>query len=658
MHIAQILRCVTLRIQACFLNREAALPTKSCSGQSISPTESGAVNRDEFLQQAGGVFVSYRDYDRWNGRDKYENFWAFFFDKDFGWVRSVYGDIPIEKLYQKSHSIEHVVPKYTLQTQLEAKRTPRAVVQGARTNPLNFLAADSGLNYLRADHPFDTDGDRPHSPPRIPLNPRASRFTGLDHESEWVVPVHSRGDVARRVLYMMLVYDIGGLYHENIQHLRRWALIDLPTPWELAFNDWVHRRLRIRNPLCTHDQNALQTILANDILFETHTPTAVSLHVPTQAPIPTPANSSRPSTNPARTPQHRETAKRGNYGVLVGKVEDLWRTAGEFPKLKLKIRTGRHLWKTSLSVRSRYNSTVDPIPPGFSGNELLIYIHENFRHPIVDTLQERRDKPGLHHLAQNPDGGGLDYIRANLFPPARMKLIPSDAPEQNDDIFDRLEDIFSRAQARRAKVYVFGKPYAQGRGIHNVHMNQGSTLANHQRHNGVWQDGGVLVHFAHAKRWVAIFMAFQSQCWHTNDHTGQPDPQGRCSRFAQGETHNRVAIASLQTGNLVRIVSALVNPTAQTHGQEQESVTLINVGAQEVNLTGWHLADRAKRREPLSGVLKAGESRTIFLRGDAARMGNEGGIITLLNQDGLRVHGVSYTKAQGQRQGTPIVFIR
>ncbi|CAG9933959.1 protein of unknown function [Candidatus Nitrotoga arctica] len=37
-------------------------------------------------------------------------------------------------------------------------------------------------------------------------------------------------------------------------------------------------------------------------------------------------------------------------------------------------------------------------------------------------------------------------------------------------------------------------------------------------------------------------------------------------------------------------------------------------------------------------------------------LSNKGGIITLLNQNGLKVHGVSYTKEQANQPGWTIVF--
>jgi hypothetical protein len=38
------------------------------------------------------------------------------------------------------------------------------------------------------------------------------------------------------------------------------------------------------------------------------------------------------------------------------------------------------------------------------------------------------------------------------------------------------------------------------------------------------------------------------------------------------------------------------------------------------------------------------------------QLGNKGGIITLLDDQGLKVEGVSYTEQQAQREGWTLVF--
>ena len=62
---------------------------------------------------------------------------------------------------------------------------------------------------------------------------------------------------------------------------------------------------------------------------------------------------------------------------------------------------------------------------------------------------------------------------------------------------------------------VFG--FQPGNGVHDIHMNQGNS-ARFRGDDGVWQDGGLLIHLG--DRWIGIFLAFQSQAWHTDDKTG------------------------------------------------------------------------------------------------------------------------------------------
>jgi len=44
------------------------------------------------------------------------------------------------------------------------------------------------------------------------------------------------------------------------------------------------------------------------------------------------------------------------------------------------------------------------------------------------------------------------------------------------------------------------------------------------------------------------------------------------------------------------------------------------------------------------------------LSGDDVQLANDGGIITLLDREGLKIDGVSYTKDEVSKQGWTIVF--
>ena len=52
-------------------------------------------------------------------------------------------------------------------------------------------------------------------------------------------------------------------------------------------------------------------------------------------------------------------------------------------------------------------------------------------------------------------------------------------------------------------------------------MNQGNPLNNHGQDNGIWQDGALFVYLPSQKRWIAVFIAFQTQAWQTDNH-GNP----------------------------------------------------------------------------------------------------------------------------------------
>jgi uncharacterized protein YukJ len=90
--------------------------------------------------------------------------------------------------------------------------------------------------------------------------------------------------------------------------------------------------------------------------------------------------------------------------------------------------------------------------------------------------------------------------------------------------------LFENARAKNADVYIFGRKYTTGLGIHDVHMNQGSTGSFLNRgndsndHNDVWQDGAVLVDLGEPE-WAGYFTAFTQQLVPTDD-LGNPKKGG------------------------------------------------------------------------------------------------------------------------------------
>jgi uncharacterized protein YukJ len=329
------------------------------------------------------------------------------------------------------------------------------------------------------------------------------------------------------------------------------------------------------------------------------------------------------------------------YGVLRGRPDRAQREEDpNSPHYQIRVLgpSGQR-WRVPVNVMS---AVSDPQNPSFS--EVLYCVDDQFRHVQLDQFASLPE--GYTELGR---GEGLDYIRGNLFDRTRMRHLPHSGPGANDDLQDIVDMWTSRAIDDRAECFAFGTPWDPGtprpidreldtdRGVHLIHMNQGSA-GRFRSDNGVWKDGGLLFHFPSTQRWVGIFLAFQSQSWHTDDETGHP---------IEGP---------IPTGDGdVVIVAALINPIGEELGNE--AVVLLNTTSESCSLAGWKLVDGNDAVEQLHAVeLKAGEARTLVLSGSGARLPNRGGVLTLLDASGLKVHGVSYTKEQASKQGRTIVF--
>jgi uncharacterized protein YukJ len=327
-----------------------------------------------------------------------------------------------------------------------------------------------------------------------------------------------------------------------------------------------------------------------------------------------------------------------NYGVLKGKAKDSMNGQGNSPHFQVKV-SNHDRFRIAVNVKSQDSPSDD-----------LYYVDENFDHPILKDLQALDF--GFQELDSKPGGMALDFIRANLFDVSNMKPLPANIPGPDNDLNELLHKYVERSMAMESsEVYAFGQrwgpendkrdqyfDFLPGNGIHDIHMNQGNS-SNWANDDGPWQDGGLIFHFPDENRWVAVFLAFQSQCFHTDDTTGHSIPE---------------ACAAKAADRRVLIVAALVNPTGPDQGLE--SITILNTTPKTIDLKGWSLADRNKNKVPLSGVINAGQTMMVKLPAKGIELPNGGGIITLLDNKGLKVHGVSYTAQDASNEGWTVVF--
>ncbi|HXT20066.1 MAG TPA: YukJ family protein, partial [Thermoanaerobaculia bacterium] len=273
------------------------------------------------------------------------------------------------------------------------------------------------------------------------------------------------------------------------------------------------------------------------------------------------------------------------YGVLIARATDRRLGTGQNPHYQIRLSDGEDEYRCAVNVLSKA-----------SPSELQYVVIERFDHTILTDLAGMA--PGFHLLPSRPGGVALDFIRGNLFKREDVQVLPPNLPGPDNDLNEKIDHYVQRAMGDEdSLLYVFGQrwgPETQrdkifgfkpGNGIHDIHQNQGN-IAQFVGDDGVWQDGGLLLRFG--DQWVAIFLRFQTQAWHTDDVTGHTI----VAQDGDGGTGVDTDTEVFDPNGLVRIVAALVN--AQT-SPEIETVTLLNTSPNELDLTGWSIADRIKR---------------------------------------------------------------
>jgi uncharacterized protein YukJ len=349
-----------------------------------------------------------------------------------------------------------------------------------------------------------------------------------------------------------------------------------------------------------------------------------------------------------------------HYGVLKGRPVGRILGTGQNPHYQIHVVDHSTDYRIAVNVASK-----------LAPSELEYLIDTQFSHPFLAQMLALED--GWHALPPKPGGPALDFIRTNLFDPRKLVPLPFNVPGQDNDLNEKIDVHVQRAMSDEdAMLYAFGERWGPengikdkifgflpGNGVHDIHMNQGN-VGSFVGDDGVYQDGGMLLHFPHGNQWVGIFLKFQSQAWHTDDHTGHglpggptpgpgpaPAPSPGPGPFEPGKPPT-----DQMPDGAVRIVAALVNAEVSP---ETEFVTLLNTTNKAIALQGWHLADRDKNKQALSGSLPAGETLRVQLKPPVV-LPNKGGLITVLNDKGLRVDGVGYTAEQVKLPGFTLKF--
>jgi hypothetical protein len=117
-----------------------------------------------------------------------------------------------------------------------------------------------------------------------------------------------------------------------------------------------------------------------------------------------------------------------------------------------------------------------------------------------EQAEALRDRPdGWHYIEMNEHSGALDYYRSEWLGPS-AECVRAGQEEgagrhcwkygTGHDAFRDLEPLLRRGR----RIFVFGEPFRIGRGVHNIHQNQGDPPDSRwSGENGPWQDGAIMV---------------------------------------------------------------------------------------------------------------------------------------------------------------------
>ena len=213
-----------------------------------------------------------------------------------------------------------------------------------------------------------------------------------------------------------------------------------------------------------------------------------------------------------------------SYGLFTGRViARRAETSGRTPHYHILLEGGGAQFRVAVNTRSGTSRA--------RASDLLYFADTDFRHEITRKLASVED--GYLPLKSEPGGLALDYQRGGMFDRRHMRRIPAKLPGLDNDLVDLLEDHVARLlDDPQARLHAFGTRwgpehhpdhvfgFSPSNGIHDVHMNQGNR-DEHRDDNGTWGDGGLILHEPDANRWCALFLAFQTQSWRTNDE-GDP----------------------------------------------------------------------------------------------------------------------------------------
>ena len=203
-----------------------------------------------------------------------------------------------------------------------------------------------------------------------------------------------------------------------------------------------------------------------------------------------------------------------HYSVLKGSPVSGKLSADAIPHYLIDVNVNGTTWEIAVNVESS------------DGSEVLYLLNENFLPPDPAALEAL--PMGLTPLAGLDTNPAIDYLRSMvnsspLVTEQELTLLPRPGGPAAGALQNAVIQYLNQAVADPAgTVYAFGSRYTTGNGIHDIHMNQGNPAGSFEKDNGIWQDGLLVFAMPGSATWAAIFIAFQTESW-TTDENGNPE---------------------------------------------------------------------------------------------------------------------------------------
>lgn len=172
----------------------------------------------------------------------------------------------------------------------------------------------------------------------------------------------------------------------------------------------------------------------------------------------------------------------------------------------------------------QYTIVINIESSDHSSPMLLYYIDKNYNNPITSNLLNTFSSG--YSIIESPSSSSgivLDYVKGNLFD--HSKMLTEEHLSNGEDSLNFIIDSYVKNSIEvGADIYAFGTRFADTHvmGMHDIHMNQGNEKK-YESEDRVYQDGGLLIHNKSQNIWTAMFFAFRSQSFKTDENGHRVD---------------------------------------------------------------------------------------------------------------------------------------